>query len=244
MFDLLQHTALVIGVLDLLHLDHLSLFQHLDGIEALVVLGLDEMDSPKAAGAESALDLEVGERVLALGDAGLVKRLRLELDGAILSGRIGCGGGGIVGVYQVLYARDVVRGLGVGLRAGLLLVELLLLLMMLLLLGLRVTRGIHRVHGLGLRRRGRGRGAVYGLGRLVRLCLVEMEGARGALRRRGRERGAGVDGRRRAVQVVGALRILRPLLLEESEARHRSGGSRGMPAGCCPGSSCAAAGDR
>ena len=35
-----QHTTLVVGVLDLLHLDHLRLLQHLDGIEAMVVLGL------------------------------------------------------------------------------------------------------------------------------------------------------------------------------------------------------------
>lgn len=38
MLDSLQHLPLVVGVFDLLHLDHLLLFQHLDGIEALVVL--------------------------------------------------------------------------------------------------------------------------------------------------------------------------------------------------------------
>lgn len=112
--DLLQHAALVVGVLDLLHLDHLGLLEHLDGIEALVVLGLDEVDTAKAAGAEGALDLEVGERVLALGDACLVERLGLELHGAILRGVVAGGGAGVGvaggGVYQVLYAGDVVRG--------------------------------------------------------------------------------------------------------------------------------------
>lgn len=97
MLDLLQHPAFVIGVLDLLHLDDLGFFQHLDGVEALVVLGLDQVDSAKAAGAEGALDGEVGQRVLSLCDACLVERLRLELHGAILSGRLGRAG--VVGVY-------------------------------------------------------------------------------------------------------------------------------------------------
>lgn len=101
--DLLQHAALVVGVLDLLHLDDLGLLQDLDGVEALVVLGLDQVDAAKAAGAEGALDGEVGQRVLALGGAGLVEGLRLELDGAIL-------GRGVVGVYEVLYAGHVGRG--------------------------------------------------------------------------------------------------------------------------------------
>lgn len=124
MLDLLQHAALVVCVLDLLHLDDLGLFQHLDGVEALVVLGLDEVDAAKAAGAEGALDGEVGQRVLALCDAGLVEGLCLELDGAILSGRVvrggrvgGGSGGGVVGVYEVLYAGRVARVLGVRLGA-------------------------------------------------------------------------------------------------------------------------------
>ena len=81
--DLLQHAALVVCVLDLLHLDHLRLLEHFDGVEALVVLGLHEVHAAEAAGAEGALDLEVGERVLALGDTRLVKRLCLELHAAI-----------------------------------------------------------------------------------------------------------------------------------------------------------------
>ncbi|KAH5013271.1 hypothetical protein HBI66_152900 [Parastagonospora nodorum] len=79
--------------------------------------------------------------------------------------------------------------------------------------------------GLVLRRGGGGRaGGRRRLGRVVRLGLVQVEGARGALRRRGRQRRRRVDGRGRAVEIVGALRVLRPLLLEESEGRHRSGG--------------------
>lgn len=36
-----QHASLVIGVLDLLHFDHLSLLEYLYSIETLVVLRLD-----------------------------------------------------------------------------------------------------------------------------------------------------------------------------------------------------------
>lgn len=41
MLDIAQHASLVVGVLNLLHLDHLSLLEHLDGVEPLVMLGLD-----------------------------------------------------------------------------------------------------------------------------------------------------------------------------------------------------------
>lgn len=98
--DLLQHAALVVGVLDLLHLDDLRLLQHFDGVEALVVLALHEVDAPEAAGAEGALDLEVGQGVLALGHARLVERLRLKLHAAIILGGSGSSSGGrVVGVY-------------------------------------------------------------------------------------------------------------------------------------------------
>lgn len=84
MFDLLQHTALVVCMLDLLHLDNLGLFQDLDGIKALVVLGLDQVDATKTTGAEGALDGEVCQGILALCGARLIERLGLELDTAIL----------------------------------------------------------------------------------------------------------------------------------------------------------------
>lgn len=52
---------------DLLHLHHLRLLQHLDGIETLVVLALHQMHAAKAACAERAVDLEILERVFAFG---------------------------------------------------------------------------------------------------------------------------------------------------------------------------------
>ena len=58
---------------DLLHLDHLGLLQHLDGIEARVMPRLDQVDSAEATGAEGSQYLEVGERILALGDPGLTR---------------------------------------------------------------------------------------------------------------------------------------------------------------------------
>lgn len=70
MLDVGEHAALVVCVLDLLHLDDLGLFEHLDGIEALIVLRLDQVDSPEATGAERPQDVEIAQRVLALCDAG------------------------------------------------------------------------------------------------------------------------------------------------------------------------------
>lgn len=67
MLYFLQHAALVVGVLDLLHLDNLSLFEHLDGIETLVMLGLYQVDTAETAGTQRAVDGEVIECVLALG---------------------------------------------------------------------------------------------------------------------------------------------------------------------------------
>lgn len=104
MLDLLQHAAFVIGVLDLLHLDHLSFLENFDGIVALVVLGLDEMYAAKAAGAQGALDGEILQCVLALCDTRLwlgdvhaaiggLGRLLLELGLLLLV----VGGRGIVG---------------------------------------------------------------------------------------------------------------------------------------------------
>lgn len=70
MFDVTQHAALVIGVLHLLHLDHLGLLEHLDSVKPLVVLRLDQMNSPEATSAKRSQNLEITQRVLALGDAG------------------------------------------------------------------------------------------------------------------------------------------------------------------------------
>ena len=65
----IEHPPLVVGVLNLLHLDHLGLFQHFHCIEAVVVLGLHQVDATEASGAERALQGEVFLRVLALGAA-------------------------------------------------------------------------------------------------------------------------------------------------------------------------------
>lgn len=69
MLNLLQHPALVVGMLHLFHLHDLLLLENLDGIEPLVMLGLDEMDPTKAAGAKGPLDGEIRQGILPLGDA-------------------------------------------------------------------------------------------------------------------------------------------------------------------------------
>ena len=157
MLDLLQHATLVVGMLDLLHLDNLLLLEDLDGIEALVVLGLDKVDTSETAGSQSAVDGKVLQSVLALG----------------LAHRVGGGLGllhvcGIVGVVvlclwlvdEVLDAGSILlRLLGLlRLREGLrllLLLELLALRLRLLLLdgvGLLVLHGLGRLLLFGLRR--------------------------------------------------------------------------------------------
>lgn len=75
MANAIQHAALVVCVLDLLHLDHLGLLQDLHGIEAVVVLRLHQVDSTEAPRAQRALELEVLLRVLALCNA--LRLLRL-----------------------------------------------------------------------------------------------------------------------------------------------------------------------
>ena len=158
MLDLLQHATLVVGVLDLLHLDNLLLFEDLDGIEALVMLGLDKMDTSETAGSQGAVDGKVLQGVLAL----------------CLADGVGGGLGllhvcGIVGVVvlclwlvdEVLDAGSILlRLLGLlrlrgELRLLLLGVGLLALGLRLLLLdwvGLLVLHGLGRLLLLGLRR--------------------------------------------------------------------------------------------
>lgn len=95
MLDLLQHTALIVGVLNLLHLDDLGLFQDFDCIEALVVLGLHQVHSAEAACTKCPADGEVGECVFALGLAhGVGGGLALEggLGAAIGKSRLGLRG--------------------------------------------------------------------------------------------------------------------------------------------------------
>lgn len=87
MFDLAQHFPLVIRVFDLLHLDHLCLLQHFDGVESLVVPGLYEMYPTETTGSEGSQDLKVGERVFALGLPSLLQHCGLMR----LGRRAGCG---------------------------------------------------------------------------------------------------------------------------------------------------------
>lgn len=136
MLDLLQHASLIIGVFNLLHLDHLGFLEHFNGIEALVVLRLHKVDAAEAAGAEGALNGKVLQCVLALchprrglglGDVqaaigGLGGLLLLLLLLRLEALRLGIGAGG---VYEILDGRHVVRGgllvlvgLGGGLRGG------------------------------------------------------------------------------------------------------------------------------
>ena len=51
MLDFLEHSSLIIRMFHLLHLHHLLLFQHFDGIESLIMLRLDQMHPPKATSA-------------------------------------------------------------------------------------------------------------------------------------------------------------------------------------------------
>ena len=130
MLDLAQHPSLVVGVLDLLHLDHLRLLQHLDGIEPLVVSRLDEMNPAETTRTQSPQYLKVGERVLPLGHADLLvlrglrllRLLKLLLllllklwerhrPGRLGSGQAGSsdvsGGGHVSGTYLGLDVRGV-----------------------------------------------------------------------------------------------------------------------------------------
>lgn len=113
--DSIQHASLVVCVLDLFHLDDLRLFQHLDGIEPVVVFRLHQMDATEAAGPQGALESEVIQRVLALGGAGI----RPYDLGLVPLLALGSAGVQLRGVYQVLYAGDILAR--VGLAGGLVL---------------------------------------------------------------------------------------------------------------------------
>ena len=45
MSDTIEHSSLVIRMLDLFHFDHLRLLQNLDRIEAMIVFRLHQMDT-------------------------------------------------------------------------------------------------------------------------------------------------------------------------------------------------------
>lgn len=104
MSDATEHATFVIGMFNLLHLDHLGLLQHLDRIEAMVVLGLHKVDATEAPGAEGALQGKVLEGVFPLsGAGGLLLRgiLPLSRGGGLMVGAVGgIGAGGMGGLVR------------------------------------------------------------------------------------------------------------------------------------------------
>jgi len=62
-----EHTALVIGMFDLLHIDDALLLQRLHGIKPAVMNGTCQVDTSKQARAQRPQDLEVVEGIFALG---------------------------------------------------------------------------------------------------------------------------------------------------------------------------------
>lgn len=64
-----EHASFIVGMLNLLHLDHLGLLQDLDRIEPMVMLRLHQVDTPEATGAERALEGEVVKGIFSLGCA-------------------------------------------------------------------------------------------------------------------------------------------------------------------------------
>lgn len=114
----IQHASLVIRVFDLLHLDHLRLFQDFNGVKPVVVLRLHQMDATEAAGPQRALESEVIESVLPLGGARIrPNNLRLMLLLAMISSR-GLGTILLRRVYDILDAGDIGVVLGLLARVG------------------------------------------------------------------------------------------------------------------------------
>lgn len=210
MLDLLQHLPLIVCMLDLLHLDHLLLLQNLDGVEPLVVLGLDQVDTTKASRSQRPLYLEISQRVFALGlpEDGLLRSLGAAVMMALVSM---CG---LACAIVLRGVRDVVDG------------RLVLLLLR------------DRLCHVGRLARGDGRPLGWllcsvlcggGLGGLLRQLFFLDAGVRrnpvDRVVKRPRVRGKdwtrrlarGRGGRR---GVVGTRQILRPFLLEEPECRH------------------------
>jgi hypothetical protein len=192
-FDGLQHLSLVVCVLDLLHLHHLRLLEHLDGIEALVVLRLHQVHPPEATGAQRPLYGEVREGVLALG--------RPWLGGHSTDAAIGVL---LIAVQQVLYARRVRARDAVRLRGELRGRHGLVGRLCCWREGVLRASGRVLLRSLGASRgRGRGRGR--------RRLRRAGNGAVGG----GTFRLGWFGGRGRAVLVFGGL-VLRPLLLQEA----------------------------
>lgn len=90
MLDPLQHSPLIVCVLNLLHLDHLSLFQHFDCIKSAIMFALDQMHTAEAACPKGPLDLEVLQGIFASGFArDLVCGWLLDCSGALWQAMLG-----------------------------------------------------------------------------------------------------------------------------------------------------------
>lgn len=192
-------------MLYLLHLQHLSLLQHLDGVEALIVLRLNKVHAPKGARTQGALEVEVGQCILALGLAHRVGR-RLPRGGAKTWDIV------VVGVGAV---RRIM------LRAGL--IEHVLDGGHVLLVVLRATRG-------GIAGWGYAGGILTGDG--VRLVAESAVLAQHTIDGRGSPAVAAtarlVEDRAFGGEVRGGpLRVLGAFFLEEAERRHLARGGAG-----------------
>ena len=67
MLHFLEHSPFIVGVLDLLHLDDLLLFEHFHRIIPMVVIRLYQVHSAEAPGPQRPLQSEVGQGVLPSG---------------------------------------------------------------------------------------------------------------------------------------------------------------------------------
>nr|POE79525.1 hypothetical protein CFP56_07590 [Quercus suber] len=196
----LEHSSFVIGVLDLLHLHHLRLLQHLYCIEAVVVLALNQVYPAERSCTKRPLDLEVLKRIFPLG---LTDRIRGRFRCGYVEGRVAAAIVGIVArrvgrimlrativraADQILNGRHIVRFGAWGLPNDL-------------------SPRVHLRGCLGCRRFVGARGgylveAAFGGGRSQRRAtLLE-------------------DGRRRMGVGRRPCRVLGPFLLEKAERRH------------------------
>lgn len=107
MADTVEHAPLIVGVLDLFHLDNLSFFQNLHGIEAVVVLRLNQVHTTKTSRSQCALQREVLLGIFPFGSSifllGIWSRLGTRL---VFPLSIGCA------VYYIVNASSIAMALG------------------------------------------------------------------------------------------------------------------------------------
>lgn len=111
MADAVEHATLVVGVLDLFHLDDLGLFQYLHSIEAVVVLRLDQVHATEAPSSQSALQKKVLLGIFPFGGALLLLGIGRGIGRGIL-GRLGARPVLPLSIGRAVY--DVVNAGGIG----------------------------------------------------------------------------------------------------------------------------------